>query len=214
MTLYGTLPDDLGLIDISPDEMMCWLYLPISLANSRNFEVPPNLEPFWPLIDAVIDDVTFNGIIDKYIYITAKTLYVTPENSGNRPGWHSDGFMTDDINYIWSDSSPTVFWQTDDPIALQQDHIKSMEAMTDAADTTGSQVVFKDKHLLRLDQRHIHKVGERTTSGMRTFVKVSVSEHLYAHVGNSINHALDYPRPSVQRSIERNCPATTILTER
>jgi hypothetical protein len=211
MTLYGTLPDDLGLIDISPVEMMCWLYLPISLANSRDIELPPNLEPFWPIIDAVIDDLG-NGIIDKYIYITAKTLYVTPENSGNRPGWHSDGFMTDDINYIWSDSSPTVFWKADNCIALPQDHTKSMEAMTAAADNTGSQVTFSDKHLLRLDQRHIHKVGERTTSGMRTFVKVSVSKHLYAHVGNSINHALSYTLPSVQRSAERNCPATKELT--
>jgi hypothetical protein len=209
MTLYGTLPDDLGLIDISPDEMMCWLYLPISLANSLHFEVPPNLAPFKPIVRAVIDGLGEGDLYGKYIYITAKTLYVTPENSGNRPGWHSDGFMTNDINYVWSDSSPTVFWQADSPITLPQDHNKSMVAMTNAADTTGSQVVFDNKHLLRLDQRHIHKVSERTTSGMRTFVKVSVSEHLYSHVGNSINHALDYPRPSVQRSIERNCPATT-----
>jgi hypothetical protein len=212
MTLYGTLPNDLGLIDISPEEMMCWLYLPISLASSHHFEIPPNLEPFWPIIDAVIDDLGNMQSTEKYIYITAKTLYVTPENSGNRPGWHSDGFMTDDINYIWSDSSPTVFWQTDNPIALPQDHLKSMVAMHDATIADGSQVTFADKHLLRLDQRNIHKVGERTTSGMRTFVKVSVSKHLYSHVGNSINHALDYPRPTVQRGVERNCPATKELT--
>ena len=209
MTLYGTLPDDLGLIDLSPEEMMCWLYLPISLAKSTRFEIPPNLTAFKPIIWAVIDSLSGTDVHNNYIYITAKTLYVTPENSGNRPGWHSDGFMTEDINYIWSDSSPTVFWKADKPITLPQDHIKSMEAMT-AADNTGSQVTFADKHLLRLDQRHIHKVGERTTSGMRTFVKVSVSKHLYAHVGNSINHALSYPLPSVQRSAERNCPATKI----
>jgi hypothetical protein len=208
MTLYGTLPDDLGLIDISPEEMMCWLYLPISLAKSTRFEIPPNLTAFKPIIWAVIDSLDEGDLYDKYIYVTAKTLYVTPENSGNRPGWHSDGFMTDDINYIWSDSSPTVFWKADNCIALPQDHTKSMEAMTEAADNTGSQVTFADKHLLRLDQRNIHKVGERTTSGMRTFVKVSVSKHLYSHVGNSINHALSYPMPSVQRSAERNCPAT------
>ena len=208
MNKYGTLPTDLGLIDISPVEMLCWLYLPISLSNSLTVKLPPNLQAFRPILDAVYNDLEIEFARDSYIYITAKTLFVNPENPGNRPGWHSDGFMTDDINYVWSDSNPTVFWKADDVVALPQDHVKSMEVMSNLADNTGEWCVYSNKHLLRLDQQHVHRVGERSSSGMRTFVKVSVSKHLYAHVGNSINHELDYSHPTVKREIDRNCPAT------
>lgn len=32
-----------------------------------------------------------------------------PNCSFNRMGYHSDGFLTDDINYIWCDNNPTIF---------------------------------------------------------------------------------------------------------
>jgi hypothetical protein len=207
MTKYGTLPKDLGLVDINPTEMMCWLYCPISVPGSLEVVLPQNLAQFADIVLPVLDDIGPTGV-EKYVYITAKTLFVTPDNSGNRPGWHSDGFMTDDINYVWSDSNPTVFWKAEQPVNITQHHTESMKEMTQLADTTGQLCVYADKHLLKLDQRHIHKVAERTTSGMRTFVKISVSKHLYAHVGNSINHDLDFPAPTIQRSMERNCPAT------
>lgn len=207
-TDYGTLPDDLGLIDLNPVEMMAWLYCPISLAGSIIVKVPPNLNQYNDIFCAVLDDLGVDVWRDKYIYVTAKTLFVTPESPGNRPGWHSDGFMTDDLNYIWSDRNPTLFWEAPRPTAITQNHVQAMEAMTYWADHLGRKVTFPDRHLLRLDERHIHRVGDITEAGMRTFVKVSVSDHLYAHVGNSINHDLDYPRPSVVRSVERNCPAT------
>lgn len=123
-------------------------------------------------------------------------------------GWHSDGFMTDDINIIWSDRNPTLFWECKPQWPFTQDHDSAMREMATAVAEEGNIVTFPDKHVLRLDERHIHVVDQNFESGMRTFVKVSASKHTYAHVGNSINHKLNHPRPSVTRAVERNCPAT------
>jgi hypothetical protein len=69
--------------------------------------------------------------------------------------------------------------------------------------SSGPIVTYPDKHLLRLDESVIHRVAENFTSGMRTFVKVSVSEHRYDLEGNSVNHTF----PSwtyAPRGVERN----------
>lgn len=47
---------------------------------------------------------------------------------------------------------------------------------------------------------------EDITPGMRTFVKVSVSDKLYALRGNSINHKLGLVAEYGPRGEERNCP--------
>jgi hypothetical protein len=207
---YGERPNDLGLIDLNPDEMMAWLYCPIKMAGLIREMVPDNLVQFMPILDAVHADTVNTIWKDSYVYLTAKTLWVTEDSPGNRPGWHSDGFMTEDVNYIWSDRNPTLFWIAEKPQAFTQDHTKAMAEMADVAERTGYQDCYADRHLLRLDERHIHRVGNNFTAGMRTFVKVSLSKHKYSHVGNSINHSLpQFPRPSVQRAVERNCPATT-----
>jgi hypothetical protein len=207
--IYGDPPKDLGLIDLSPVEMMAWLYLPITLPGLWSKQVPQNLLQFMPIIQAVCDDIGEAAYVESYIYITAKTLWVTPDSPGNRPGWHSDGFMTDDLNYVWSDRNPTLFWVSPDPIRLTQDHEVSMQEMEAEVSRTGDLRTYPDKHLLKLDQSCIHRVADVPEAGMRTFVKVSVSKHLYSQVGNSINHNLDYPRPSIARGQERNCPAAT-----
>ena len=41
--------------------------------------------------------------LDSYMYLTVKRQYQSKSKLFNRPGYHSDGFLTDDINYIWSD---------------------------------------------------------------------------------------------------------------
>ena len=85
---YGSEPVNLGIVDVECDEMMFYMYLPIKMRGGW-FAIPDRLKRFAPMVQAATngDDVT-----GKYIYLTAKHLYVTPDNPGNRPGWHSDGF--------------------------------------------------------------------------------------------------------------------------
>ena len=205
--IYGKRPADLGLIDISPKEMMFWLYCPIKVPGLFQPNYPDNLGQFSELVQKVFRAITYDRWMDSYIYLTAKTLWVTADNPGNRPGWHSDGFMTDDLNFIWSDCNGTLFWEPDERVAFVQDHHASLAEMEALAEPdVEHQVVYPDKHLLLLDQGVIHRVADVKTPGMRTFVKVSISRHKYNLVGNSINHGLRLPTDYIERSAERNHP--------
>lgn len=204
--IYGASPVDLGLIDLSPVEWMAWLYLPIKLANSHDESVPANLKQYEPIIDAVAKDVGADRWFENYVYITAKTLFVNASNPGNRPGWHSDGFMTDDLNYIWADANPTVFWERDAKISFTADHAVSLHEMAHCEVDAENHKTYPLKHLLRLDQTVMHKVADNAAAGMRSFVKVSVSRHKYALKGNSINHDIAPDWEYGVRSVERNAP--------
>jgi hypothetical protein len=203
--IYGAPPVDLGLIDISPKEMMFWLYCPVKLPGMMSMSIPDNLRQFSPLLRAASRDAV-QMWLDSYVYITAKTLFVSADNPGNRPGWHSDGFMTDDLNYIWSDCNGTLFWEPERRVSFVQDHMDSLAEMQAAAHV-GPHTVYPDKHLLRLDQSVIHRVADVKTPRVRSFVKVSVSRDKYDLVGNSVNHELAPDWKYFERNAERNAPA-------
>jgi hypothetical protein len=216
--IYGAAPKDLGRLDLDTAEMMFWLYLPIKMPGKRGDTLPAQLQKFDDVVEAVYKDVVHSFGMkrwrESYVYLSVKILHVTPDAPGNRPGWHSDGFLTDDLNYIWSDRNPTEFFLTDVPFAVAEDHALSLshfEDICDGAMIGGNfnerRVHAKPNHLYRLDQTNIHRVSLNVDSGKRAFIKVSVSDKPYAQLGNSINHDLPaHPRPSVERIAERNCP--------
>lgn len=200
---YGALPADLGLVDIHPTEMMFWMYCPIATPREA-VTLPDNLAQFRPIIDA-IEQYEYDAFEGRYVYLTAKTLWVSDDYIGNRPGWHSDGFGTSDVNYIWSDRAPTDFLH--DAFDLPHDCPDAMAIMEERANRSNAQIVtFADRHLLRLDPRVIHRSPVGFAAGMRTFVKVSISTDRYDLEGNSINHALQERWPLRPRAIERNHP--------
>lgn len=205
--LYGALPEDLGLIDISPVEMMCWMYCPV-FTPTADWSIPANLEQFRPIVEAVILREGLTALEDgRYVYITAKTLWVSGDYIGNRPGWHSDGFGTDDVNYIWYDRAPTEFIEA--RASLPTDCDASMDAMAWLAERA-EVVTYPNKHLLRLTPAVIHRSPVNFEAGMRTFVKVSISKDIYNLEGNSINHELGENWLLVPRLPERNHPARLI----
>lgn len=208
LEIYGAKPADLGLIDLSPREMMSWLYCPIKARRREPCVIPDNLMQFRPIVDEVRMALSSDRWFDSYIYITAKTLWVNPENPGNRPGWHSDGFMTDDLNFIWSDTNGTLFWEPEKRVSFTQNHLASLREMHEAAEPdVANHNTYQNKHLLLLDQRVIHRVADIKRAGMRSFVKISVSKSRYNLVGNSINHGLGLDWEYVERSDGRNDPA-------
>lgn len=221
MSIAGYLPKDLGLIDLDPSEMMFWMYLPISVPDDDHYHLPENLMVFSSLIDEAQKDA---GALfrSSYVYLTAKTLWVQDGYIGNRPGWHIDGYGTDDLNYIWADRAPTEFLQVEPPVELSDDCDESLKQMEELAyfgelpsgaspirnkDLEIWKKTYPDKHLLRLDNTNIHRSPEMFKSGMRTFVKISISPERYNLKGNAINHLLPETHwPLIDRRIARNHP--------
>lgn len=199
--IYGALPRDLGLVDLSPTEMMFWMYCPVSVPGGA-LTLPDNLDQYRPLLMRAWEDepTRFRG---EYVYLTAKTVWSSPGNVGSRPGWHSDGFGTNDLNYIWYDRAPTEFFKgqftlpsgCDDAMAIMAEHAAGAPLVT-----------YSAKHLLKLTSAVIHRSPEAFEAGPRTFVKVSISPDRYNLLGNSINHGLNEHWPLVPRQAERNHP--------
>jgi hypothetical protein len=204
---YGELPSQLGLHFVNCHEMMFYQYLPIKLSGMVEPKFEERLFPFSSLMGVICCDFVGTFGIDRYvksnIYVTAKRLFQTPGCAFNRPGYHSDGFMTDDINYIWSDCNPTIFNRSKFALTLH-DSISLVEMEAQACKE--NEVKYDDCVLLRLNQFNIHKVGEIEQPGLRTFLKVSFSIDKYNLIGNSHNHLLDYNWEMIERKFDRNIP--------
>jgi len=205
---YGELPKVVRSLEIDCKEMMFYQYLPIKLKGQKVFDIESRLGVFYPFIVHCMSDFknSFNvqEFIESYIYLTVKRQYQNKQKQFNRTGYHSDGFLTDDINYIWSDSNPTIFNSTDFDLTLD-DHI-SLKEMEDQA-LLENEVMFPNNSILRLNQYNIHKVNEDYAfEGMRTFAKLSFSRDKYDLEGNSHNYNLDYDWLMKPRKKSRNIP--------
>ena len=203
---YGDKPKQLGLFEIDPKEMFFYQYLPIKLIGNIQPIFEDRLKIFEEILGVIccdfIGEFGLDRYNDSYIYLTAKNLYQKQNCGFNRDGWHSDGFLTDDINYIWSDTQPTIFNFSD--FQISNDDVKSITEMTNQADPSND-AIYKDKVLLRLNQFNIHRVGN-VESGMRCFLKVSFSKDKYDLVGNSKNYLLNYNWEMRKRNENRNIP--------
>ncbi len=210
---YGELPKALGSFEVECAEMMFYQYLPIKLANQVHPFYEPRLKCFDKLIGAIccdfIGEFGLDNYVNSYVYLTAKYQYQMPNYSYNRMGWHSDGFLTDDINYIWCDKYPTIFNKTEFNLTL--DDLISMEEMEKQA-LPYNDVTFNENELLRLNQFNIHKVAPVKDTGMRAFLKVSISKDKYDLIGNSHNYLLDYNWEMKLRKSERNIPQSSAFT--
>lgn len=193
--MYGQSPKNLGTLHLESSEFMYCQYMPLRMPG-RGRRIPANLVWLSDMLARV------HAEQDEYIYATVRSMYSTPE-SANRPGWHSDGFGTDDINFIWYDSAPTEFCIQ--PFALSNDHEESLRQMDEQADPANI-VTWEPKTLLMLDQFAIHRVSPTAAPGYRTFVKLSVSRHRYNLRGNAHNYLFDYEWDMRDRKESRNHP--------
>lgn len=198
---YGKMPDVIGFVDLDIKEMMFWMYCPIKTRHHiSQWYIPKNLEQFLPLL-TMIPRKDLSG---KYVYITAKRLWVDGDCIGQRHGWHTDGFGTDDINYIWYDKDPTLFMLNH--FQLSENCQDSIAEMNEHA-SDSKIVFFPEKHLLRLDPYVVHRCQQWVDPGYRTFVKISLSKNRYNLEGNSINHGFPEKWDYVPRGTERNHPS-------
>lgn len=208
---YGKLPMVLDVRDIVCDEFMFYQYLPIKLATEARVAVEKRLACFEGVIGtACCDYVGLRGLdafIASYVYVTAKHMYQAPGCPMNRPGWHSDGFLTDDINYIWSDCAPTVFNHSNFDLT-PDDELSLLEMERQALPENN--VTYADGALLRLDQFSIHRVADVMTPMLRTFLKISFSTDKYDLIGNAHNDLLAYQWSMRPRGLVRNIPQSPL----
>lgn len=198
----------LHAMDVDCTEFMFYQYLPVKLAGEAEpTKLEPRLRCFAGLIGAALCDYVGMRGIDAFVganvYVTAKHGYESPTALQNRPGWHCDGFLTDDFNYIWSDRTPTVFNYSE--FRLTRDDTVSLAEMERQADPLKNHV-FEPGALIQLDQYVVHRVGVPDRAGNRTFLKVSISTDIYDLRGNAKNYDLDYDWPVRERALTRNVP--------
>lgn len=203
---------DAGRVECNPTEMLFWMYCPISVPGNIHYTLPDNLAHFAPIVNQTRAYLT-ERFRHNFAYLTAKTLWVEGNYIGNRPGWHIDGYRTDDVNFIWSDRAPTEFVLGSFQLSNDCDtSLAEMAIIGDEAEEAGTIRTWPDKHLLMLDPMVIHRSPVAFEPGMRTFVKVSLSPDRYDLKGNSINHKLPSTSwPLVDRQPTRNHPASKEL---
>lgn len=198
---YGQAPQHLGVADVHLPEYMNVLYMPICMGDARDVRLPPSLE----CTRFLVTQAMLHGHCDgRFVYITAKRGYAVPDNPLNRPGWHCDGFGSDDLNFVWYNRFPTRY-------AIQEfqdvsgDHDESMRQFESQIDRQRV-TTYPDGTFLGLDAKVVHTTPQIKTPGERQFIKISISNSRYNLEGNAHNHLFDYRWNMFARSAARNHP--------
>ena len=203
---FNKIPRVLGVFSPDVKEFFSYNYLPIKLPGAYHFTVESRLRIFDNMLGVIacdfIGEFGLDRYMDSYMYLTAKHNIQRSGNGFNRPGWHSDGFGTPDISYIWSNRQPTVFNNSD--FDLPEDDEASLASMEKQADPKND-FTYPNNSVIQMDQYSIHRVGD-IEPGPRAFAKICFSFDWYGLIGNSINHELDHPPHTVKRKGNRNVP--------
>lgn len=198
--IFSREPAVIGRIDVRCDEFMFVQDMLIALPDQQIY-LPRQVQCFAPLVEEVM---AIGRPAGTYMYLTAKRLFTSPTCGWNRPGWHIDGFGTDDLNYLWSDSFPTEFCSQQ--FDLSDDHARSMIEMEQQVRKENVRT-YENSTLLGLDNTVVHQVAPVKGCGVRTFAKISISRNRYNLRGNARNDLIDYDWSMVDRALERNDPA-------
>lgn len=206
--LCNSKPHKLNYIECNNEEFMFWLYCPVKIKGMDEIVIPDTLKKWKGVLDASLKDFKTRGgdLLNSYVYLTAKSLVVTPESLGQRGGWHLDGFLTCDTNYIWSDVNTTTF--TNYEPVVTSSHSESLIEL-ERLDKVMSDFSYRasPNTLYRLDSKVVHKPSKPDRPMFRNFVKVSISDKEYSHSGSSVNHSLGVKKSQKVFIVsDRNCP--------
>lgn len=197
MLIDSRYPEVVGVIPLKPEEFCYSVYMPVKVGTAM--ALPSPLQWVAPLLDKVC---TEDYLRYYYYYLTVKHMWV--QGYGNRPGWHIDGYLSDDVNYIWSDCNPTEFCVQQ--FDLSKDHEKSLQEMEEQADPRCC-VSAAPNELLRLTPDMVHRTVPSEVPILRTFIKISCSNNKYNLKGNASNPVLQVSLGEmVERGQSRNHP--------
>lgn len=189
-------------------EMMHYLYLPVVMVRS-DIRLPQNVEVCRPMIKAAQDwwsNRPRNEDSYSYVYLTARKGWASTDNPLNRPGWHCDGFGTQDMNFIWWDGPGTRF-AIQEFKDISSDHVESLKQFERQITNTRFITTFPCRRLYALDPYVVHATPVIQGAGcMREFIKISFSNNRYNLRDNSHNYLFDYNWPMHSREALRNDP--------
>lgn len=217
MLEYGTAPECVGRFDFDLPEFMHYQYLPVMmdgdvmppLSPNVAIRLPANVECCRALINAALECASFCWVSRgyRYAYLTAKKGFATADNPLNRPGWHCDGFGSDDLNFIWWVGPGTRF--AVQPFGdISTDHVLSLEQFEEQVMPGCVRDDYPQRRLYCLPPNVVHATPViEPPGGMRQFVKVSLSDRPYNLEDNSHNYLFDYSWKMWSRDALRNDPA-------
>jgi hypothetical protein len=194
-------------LPLNVEEFMFYQDMLIKPPDTLDTTLERRLAPFEPLISIAMENALAAGldVSDRYAYFTVKRMWQQAGgNPINRPGYHCDGFGTDDVIFVWSDVDQTEFNASKfDLLGDEQTSMRRMEeqAHPDLAYSLPSNA------LVRMDARCVHRPAQPTFTGPRTFAKLTISRHLFDLSGNTRNYELGVTWPTRPRSAVRNVPA-------
>ena len=199
MSEYGKAPIQLGYFPFNLPEVMYYLYLPVVIKSS-GIRLPPNVLGCHNIIEQAL---ILAPRPYRYAYLSARKGWASPDNPLNRPGWHCDGFGTDDMNYVWW-SGPGTRFAVQEFSYVSADHLVSQKQFEEQIDD--QKIIHPpERHLYALDPYVVHATPLIKGPGcMRQFVKISLSDHRYNLENNSHNYLLDYDWPLHSRDEIRN----------
>lgn len=194
-------PTRIGEFNLAPGELCFVQDLPIKFPETT-IRVREELRWCDPLIKAAHYDQGYRAD-ERYMYLTVRHMFCSPGKMVGRPGWHIDGFLTDDETYLWSNVAPTQF--THQPLELTLDHEESLREMSSRL-VERNTYSGKPNVLYHMDNTVIHRVSTEPFTGYRAFVKINFSRNRYNLQGNAHNRAFDYSWEMHPRNPERNHP--------
>jgi hypothetical protein len=190
-------------------EFCSFTYMCIKQAGQSDYYIPDNLsELVMGLLGGIwaLSPSTQEEAIKKNVYITVKKGWVQEGSYGNRAGWHIDGFLSDQENFIWQDSEELPTHVSEGDFRLTPDHGESLEEMCiQASRVHHFDRVLEANHLYSMNQSVVHRPSvNRGDAVLRTFIKLTFSEEEFNCVGNAWNYKLPHIKPTAQRAVTRN----------
>jgi len=211
--IYSGQPLAIARLHLDAEEFQHVVYMPIKDKGARA-RIPENLRWAWPAVDAVLGHLRHGGRCPDlfeswYVYLTAKRSWVDVGTAGNREGWHIDGYGSNgDKNFIWCDSIPAQYMKG--TFNLPADHKECLERLEYLGGKMGTHFITEGTlaaHQLYDLGQTVHRCNIAKFSGMRTFLKVSVSRDKYDLKGNARNPLLPSTHwPLKDRQGTRNHP--------
>jgi hypothetical protein len=204
----GQAPRHIAEVKTNLAEVMYYLYLPVVIERS-DVRLPQNVECCREIIHRSILAASQHERASyphyTYVYLSARKGWATPDNPLNRPGWHCDGFGTDDLNYVWWVGPGTRF-AIQNFTDISSSHTRSLEQFEEQI-IPEKVVSYAERNLYELTPEVVHATPVIAAPGcMRQYVKVSLSNERYNLENNSHNYLFDYAWPLHSREITRNDP--------
>lgn len=192
------------LYDVSKLEYANIVYMCVKEPH-KEFQIPENIKD---VVSRVVADSMLLGRVDakdQYCYVTVKRGYIPQGGIGNRDGWHIDGFLSDQENFIWSDCPETPTLVIEGTLEVTKNHPESLKEM-EYYGRYARKFKLRSNTLYHLDKECIHKPSENESDKtvLRTFIKVTFSKEIFNGYGNAWNYLIPDIKPTAKRLETRN----------